>query len=81
MIEKITTQEEYQQSLIDKKKYRDELFNLKVEMFMNKNDTEKVKLLEDKHKLIKSKYAKLAFKIKEYEIENNIEVKKEGKKK
>lgn len=81
MEDKITTYEEYQEFLNLKKQFRDDLFNLKIDMFMSKKEPEKLKLLEDKHKLVKSKYAKLLTKIKMYEIENNIEVKKEGKKK
>ena len=81
MENKITTYEEYQNSLKDKREIRDDLYNLKIEMFMSKKDSERTILLEQKHKIIKSKYAKLALKIKQYEIDNNIEVKKEGKKK
>ena len=76
---KITTNEEYQNSMKDKKEIRDEIFNLKIELFMNQNSNKKLKLLEEKQKVLKSKNAKLAYKIKEYE--KILEEKKEGIKK
>jgi len=55
----------------------DQLFNLKIELFMNKNNLEKVKLLEEKQKVLITKNKKIIYKIKEYE--QNLEIKKEGK--
>jgi len=81
MENKITTPEEYEQCLEEKKKLRDEQYNIKMQIILSKNDLEMVKSLENKEKILKFEYAKLLLKIKEYEQENNIEEKKEGKKK
>ena len=48
---------------------------------MSKKEPDKLKLLDKKHKLVISKFTKLLTKIRMYELENNKEVKKEGKKK
>jgi len=76
-MDKITTNEEYLKCLEEKKILRDQLFNLKIELFMNKNNLEKVKLLEEKQKVLITKNKKIIYKIKEYE--QNLEIKKEGK--
>lgn len=81
MEEKITTLEEYNQKIKERKTIRDEMFNLKLDLFYNKDDLEKIKLLEKNYKILKVKYTKIVFLLKQYEIENNIEVMKEGKKK
>jgi len=81
MEEKITTLEEYNQKIKERKTIRDEMFNLRLDLFYNKDDLEKIKLLEKNYKILKVKYTKIAFLLKQYEIENNIEVMKEGKKK
>ena len=76
MDEKITTQEEYEQCLIEKKKYKNDFFELELEMFKNKKNQEKLDLLMEKKRILKSKYAKVTLKIKK-----DYNEKKEGKKK
>ena len=61
--------EEYQRLLEEKKKIRDELFNIRLEMFKNKKDDEKLKelnleVINTKHRLVK-----VFIKLKEYENE------------
>ena len=72
---------EYENLKLEKKKTRDKLFDLKFEMFMNKNNDGKLNLLKEKEQILKKELAKISCKIAMYEAENNIEKKKEGKKK
>lgn len=61
--------EEYQRLLEEKKKIRDELFNIRLEMFKNKKDDEKLKELNLEVINIKHRLGKVFIKLKEYENE------------
>lgn len=61
--------EEYQRLLEEKKKIRDELFNIRLEMFKNKKDDEKLKELNLEVVNIKHRLGKVFIKLKEYENE------------
>lgn len=61
--------EEYQRLLEEKKKIRDELFNIRLEMFKNKKDDKKVKELNLEFINIKHRLGKVFIKLKEYENE------------
>lgn len=61
--------EEYQKLLEEKKKIRDELFNIRLEMFKNKKDDEKLKELNLEVINIKHRLGKVFIKLKEYENE------------
>ncbi len=61
--------EEYQRLLEEKKKIRDELFNIRLEIFKNKKDDEKLKELNLEVINIKHRLGKVFIKLKEYENE------------
>lgn len=61
--------EEYQRLLEEKKKIRDELFNIRLEMFKNKKDDKKLKELNLEVINIKHRLGKVFIKLKEYENE------------
>lgn len=61
--------EEYQRLLEEKKKIRDELFSIRLEMFKNKKDDEKLKELNLEVINIKHRLGKVFIKLKEYENE------------
>lgn len=61
--------EEYQRLLEEKKKIRDELFNIRLEMAMNKKDDKKLKELNLEVINIKHRLGKVFIKLKEYENE------------
>ena len=61
--------EEYQRLLEEKKKIRDELFNIRLEMFKNKKDDEKLKELNLEVINTKHRLGKVFIKLKEYENE------------
>ena len=80
--EKLTCDEEYNNALEQKRKLRDEQFNVKMDIVFNKNNKNKLDLLKEKEQILKQELSKNSRKIVMYEIENNIEKdKKEGKKK
>ena len=74
MENKITTKEEYDNVLKEKKKYRNIMFDIKLDLFKNKNDIEKIKLLQEKETITKSKYKDITFKIKQYELEEQKKI-------
>ena len=61
--------EEYQRLLEEKKKIRDELFNIRLEIAMNKKDDKKLKELNLEVINIKHRLGKVFIKLKEYENE------------
>ena len=68
-IDKNIESEEYQRLLEEKKKIRDELFNIRLEMAMNKKDDKKLKELNLEVINIKHRLGKVFIKLKEYENE------------
>lgn len=77
MLENIS-EEEYndaQSKLPDLKK---ELFNVRYAMALTR-DANQLKLLEEKVRAIKKEIARTKTKMRMYELENNIEIKKRGK--
>lgn len=77
MMENIT-EEEYNNSQLRASELKKELFNVRYEMALTK-DSNKLNDLETRAKSIKIEIARILLKIKTYELENNIEIKKRGK--
>lgn len=77
MLENIT-EEEYNNSQLKASELKKELFNVRYEMALTK-DIDKLNDLETRAKSIKKEIARTLLKIKTYELENNIEIKKRGK--
>lgn len=77
MLENIT-EEEYNNSQLRASELKKELFNVRYEMALTK-DSNKLNDLETRAKSIKKEIARTLLKIKTYELENNIEIKKRGK--
>lgn len=77
MLENIT-EEEYNNAQLRVSELRKELFNVRCEIALTR-DTDKLKILKEKDSVIKKEIARTLLKIKTYELENNIEIKKRGK--
>lgn len=77
MLENIT-EEEYNNSQLRVSELKKELFKVRYEMALTK-DSNKLNDLETRAKSIKKEIARTLLKIKTYELENNIEIKKRGK--
>lgn len=77
MLENIT-EEEYNNSQLRASELKKELFNVRYEMALTR-DIDKLNDLVARAKSIKKEIARTLLKIKTYELENNIEIKKRGK--
>ena len=76
---KIESEEEYNLMVEKISKLKKELFDVRFNMAMTR-DVQELKLLEEKVSVIKKAIARTKVVIKTYELKNNIEIKKRGKK-